>query len=41
VREPTTTHRLSVAQLQRWCDSVTPNPAETIKKTKLEQMLKA
>jgi hypothetical protein len=39
VREPGTTHRVTVQQLRRWCDGVTANPGETLKKAKLKQLL--
>jgi hypothetical protein len=40
VREPATTHRISVAQLQRWCEGVSVSPAETLRKVKLKQLLR-
>jgi hypothetical protein len=39
VREPETTHTVSVAQLRRWCDGVAVSPAETLRKAKLKAML--
>jgi hypothetical protein len=39
VREPTTTHTVSVFQLRRWCDGVAASPAETLRKSKLKQLL--
>jgi hypothetical protein len=41
VREPGTTHRVTVQQIQRWCDGVTVSPADTLKRVKLKQMLAA
>ena len=40
VREPGSHHALSVQQLQRWIDSVSASPAQTLKKAKLRQPLK-
>jgi len=39
VREPATSHRLTVRQLQRWCDGVAVSPDETLKKRRLKQLL--
>jgi hypothetical protein len=39
VREPATTHSVSVAQLHRWCDGVAVSPDETLKKRKMKQLL--
>jgi hypothetical protein len=39
VREPATTHRVTVAQLHRWCDGIAASPADTIRKTKLKILL--
>jgi hypothetical protein len=39
VKEPATTHRVTVAQLHRWCDGIAASPAETIRKTKLKLLL--
>jgi len=40
VREPaTTSHRLTVRQIQRWCDGVAISPDETLKKRRLKQLL--
>jgi hypothetical protein len=39
VREPATKHTVSVGQLRRWCDGVTVSPAETLRRTKLKQLL--
>ena len=39
VREPATCHRLTVRQIQRWCDGVAVSPDETLKKRRLKQLL--
>ncbi len=39
VREPPTSHRLTVGQIQRWCDGVAVSPDETLKKRRLKQLL--
>jgi hypothetical protein len=39
VREPATSHRLTVQQIHRWCDGVTVSPDETMKKRRLKQLL--
>jgi hypothetical protein len=39
VREPATSHRLTVGQIQRWCDGVAVSPDETLKKRRLKQLL--
>jgi len=39
VRAPATSHSLTVAQLQRWLNGVTPSPAETVRKTRLKKLL--
>ena len=39
VREPPTSHRLTVRQIQRWCDGVAVSPDETLKKRRLKQLL--
>jgi hypothetical protein len=40
VRAPATSHRLTVRQLQRWCDGVAVSPDETLKKRRLKQLLR-
>jgi hypothetical protein len=40
VREPATTHEISVAQLRRWCDGIAVSPDETLKKRRLEELLR-
>jgi len=39
VREPATTHAVSVAQLKRWCDSIAVSPDESLKKRKMKELL--
>jgi hypothetical protein len=39
VREPATSHRLTVQQIHRWCDGVAVSPDETLKKRRLKQLL--
>jgi hypothetical protein len=39
VRQPPTTHCVTVAQLPRWCDGVAVSPEETLRKRKLREML--
>lgn len=39
VREPATTHRISIQQIHRWCDGVAVSPDETLKKRRLKQLL--
>ena len=39
VREPATTHCVTVAQLKRWCDGIAVSPDETLKKRKLKELL--
>ena len=39
VREPATSHRLTVQQIRRWCDGVAVSPDETLKKRRLKQRL--
>ena len=39
VREPATSHRLTVRQIQRWCDGIAVSPDETLKKRRLKQLL--
>lgn len=38
-REPATSHRLTVGQIRRWCDGVAASPDETLKKSRLRQLL--
>jgi hypothetical protein len=39
VREPSTTHTVSLQQVERWINGTTLNPAETIRKQKLRTLL--
>ena len=39
VREPATSHRLTVQQIRPWCDGVAVSPDETLKKRRLKQLL--
>ena len=39
VREPPTSHRVTLHQIHRWCDGMATSPDETLKKRKLKQLL--
>ena len=39
VREPPTSHRVTLHQIHRWCDGIATSPDETLKKRKLKQLL--
>jgi hypothetical protein len=39
VREPPTSHRITVQQIHRWCDGIAASPDETLKKRRLKQLL--
>lgn len=39
VREPPVSHRITLQQIQRWCDGVAVNPDETLTKRRLKQLL--
>ena len=39
VREPSTTHTIALAQVERWLAGATTNPSEASKKAKLKMML--
>jgi len=39
VREPSTTHSLTVAQLNRWIDSGTKSPADVLRRARVKQHL--
>ncbi len=39
VREPSTTHSLTVAQLNRWIDSGSKSPAEVLRRARVKQQL--
>jgi hypothetical protein len=39
VREPPTSHHITVHQIHRWCDGIAISPDETLKKSRLKQLL--
>lgn len=39
VREPATSHRITVRQIQRWCDGIAISPDDTLRKRRLKQLL--
>ena len=39
VREPATTHTVSVAQIRRWCDGVAVSPDEVLKRRRVKDFL--
>jgi hypothetical protein len=39
VREPATTHTVSIAQIRRWCDGVTVSPDEVLKRKRVRELL--
>jgi hypothetical protein len=39
VREPSTTHAISLLQVERWLAGATTNPMESVKKAKLKNLL--
>lgn len=39
VREPSTKHAISLAQVERWLGGATPSPAEAARKAKLKMLL--
>jgi hypothetical protein len=39
VRSPATTHCVTVAQLRRWAEAITPSPDDTIKRRKVSKLL--
>ena len=39
VREPSTSHSLTVQQLHRWTDGVTTSPAEVLRRARVKQLL--
>jgi hypothetical protein len=41
VREPATTHTVTVQQIQRWCDGVAVSPEEVLKRRKVKELLGA
>ena len=41
VREPTTTHSVSLAQIRRWCDGVAVSPDEVLKRKRVKALIDA
>jgi hypothetical protein len=41
VRAPATTHCVSIVQLRRWVEAITPSPEEMSRKRKLRELLGA
>ena len=41
VREPATTHQVSVRQLHQWVDSANSSPAESLRRVKLRRLLQS
>jgi hypothetical protein len=39
VRTPVTTHKVTVAQIRRWCDGVTVSPEEVLKRKRVRELL--
>ena len=39
VKAPETTHRVTVSQIQRWCDGVAVSPDEVLKRRKVKALL--
>ena len=39
VREPSTSHAITLQQIERWLSGSSPNPTETMKKAKLKTLL--
>ncbi len=39
VREPATSHRITMQQVHRWCDGVAASRDETLRKRRLKQLL--
>jgi hypothetical protein len=39
VREPATTHTVTVHQIRRWCDGVAVSPDEVLKRRKVKELL--
>jgi hypothetical protein len=39
VREPATTHTVTVQQIRRWCDGVAVSPDEVLKRRKVKELL--
>jgi hypothetical protein len=41
VREPSTSHSITMQQVQRWLDGASPSPNESVRKAKLKNVLLA
>jgi hypothetical protein len=41
VREPATTHTVTVKQIQAWCDSVAVSPDELLRRARVKELLRA
>jgi hypothetical protein len=39
IKAPETTHRLTVAPIQRWCDGVAVSPDEVLQRRKVKALL--
>ena len=39
VREPATTHTVTVQQIQRWCDGVAVSPEEVLRRRRVKELL--
>ena len=39
VREPPTTHTVTLAQVRRWCDGVAVSPDEVLKRKRVKQLI--
>jgi hypothetical protein len=40
VREPATTHTVTVQQIHRWCDGVAVSPDEVLKRLRVKELLR-
>ena len=41
VREPATSHVVSLAQIRRWCDGVAVSPDEVLKRRRVKAMIES
>jgi hypothetical protein len=41
VREPATTHTVSLSQIRRWCDGVAVSPDEVLKRKRVKELIGA
>jgi len=41
VREPATTHTVSLAQIRRWCDGIAVSPDELRKRKRVKDLISA